>query len=60
MSNASSTQPVTTRWWWVRHAPVPPSQDKGCIYGQSDLTCDCSDKVVFQGLARVLPRLSLR
>lgn len=56
MSNASPAQPVTTRWWWVRHAPVPMSQDKGCIYGQSDLTCDCSDKVVFRGLARVLPR----
>lgn len=54
MSNASSPQPVITRWWWVRHAPV--REDGGRIYGQSDLGCDCSDTVVFQGLARTLPR----
>src|SRR5262245_36490178 len=51
MSNAA--QPITTRWWWVRHAPV--REDGGRIYGQSDLGCDCSDKVVFRGLARTLP-----
>lgn len=54
MSNASSAQPVVTRWWWVRHAPV--REDGGRIYGQSDLGCDCSDTTVFQGLARTLPR----
>jgi alpha-ribazole phosphatase len=43
-----------TRWWWVRHAPV--REDNGCIYGQADLSCDCSDTVVFDGLARALPR----
>jgi broad specificity phosphatase PhoE len=43
-----------TRWWWVRHAPV--REDNGCIYGQADLACDCSDTVVFDGLARALPR----
>jgi alpha-ribazole phosphatase len=42
-----------TRWWWVRHAPVP---DGGRIYGQSDLDCDCSDAPVFASLARELPR----
>jgi alpha-ribazole phosphatase len=41
-----------TRWWWVRHAPVP---DGGRIYGQSDLDCDCSDSAVFAGLVRALP-----
>jgi broad specificity phosphatase PhoE len=41
-----------TRWWWVRHAPVP---DGGRIYGQSDLDCDCSDAPVFAALARELP-----
>ena len=41
-----------TRWWWVRHAPVP---DGGRIYGQSDLDCDCSDEVVFAALVRTLP-----
>ena len=54
MSNASSAQPVVTRWWWVRHAPV--REDGGRIYGQSDLGCDCSDTAVFQGLARTLPQ----
>src|SRR6187402_3157698 len=54
MSNASAAQPVTTRWWWVRHAPV--REDGGRIYGQADLNCDCSDTVVFQGLARTLPK----
>jgi alpha-ribazole phosphatase len=41
-----------TRWWWVRHAPVP---DGGQIYGQRDLDCDCSDAAVFEALARELP-----
>ena len=43
-----------TRWWWVRHAPV--REDGGHIYGQKDLNCDCSDTVVFNAVARVLPR----
>lgn len=43
---------VTTRWWWVRHAPVP---DGGRIYGQSDLDCDCSNQRVFDAVARTLP-----
>ena len=41
-----------TRWWWVRHAPVP---DGGFIYGQRDLDCDCGDAEVFATLARELP-----
>ena len=43
---------VTTRWWWVRHAPVP---DGGKIYGQRDLDCDCSDDHVFRNVAVRLP-----
>lgn len=42
-----------TRWWWIRHAPVP---DGGRIYGQSDVDCDCSDAEIFAILARELPR----
>jgi len=42
-----------TRWWWIRHAPVP---DGGRIYGQSDLDCDCTDAEIFATLARELPR----
>src|ERR1700744_4704824 len=45
---------VVTRWWWVRHAPV--REDNGCIYGQEDLGCDTSDRVVFEEVAKVLPR----
>jgi broad specificity phosphatase PhoE len=42
-----------TRWWWIRHAPVP---DGGRIYGQSDLDCDCTDAEIFGVLARELPK----
>jgi broad specificity phosphatase PhoE len=45
---------TSTRWWWVRHAPV--RSDGGNIYGQSDIECDCSDKPVFAGVAKFLPR----
>ena len=45
---------VATRWWWVRHAPV--REDNGCIYGQKDLGCDTSDRVVFAAVGRILPR----
>ena len=45
---------ISTRWWWVRHAPV--REDGGNIYGQSDIGCDCSDKTVFKGVAKFLPR----
>jgi alpha-ribazole phosphatase len=45
---------VTTRWWWVRHAPV--REDNGCIYGQKDLGCDTSDRVVFAAVGKILPR----
>ncbi|MEA2833819.1 MAG: alpha-ribazole phosphatase [Methylobacteriaceae bacterium] len=43
-----------TRFFWVRHAPV--RDDGGRIYGQRDLSCDCSDGHAFVALARVLPR----
>jgi alpha-ribazole phosphatase len=42
-----------TRWWWIRHAPVP---DTVRIYGQSDVDCDCSSQAVFAALAAELPR----
>ncbi|GGC51889.1 histidine phosphatase family protein [Chelatococcus reniformis] len=50
---AATSNRATTRWWWVRHAPV---DDGGYIYGQRDLPCDCTDEIVFQALARDLPR----
>jgi alpha-ribazole phosphatase len=54
MSNKDKPVVVATRWWWVRHAPV--REDKGCIYGQKDLGCDTSDRVVFDAVGRILPR----
>ena len=44
---------LATRWWWVRHAPV--REDGGCIYGQKDIGCDTSDRVVFPAVGTVLP-----
>jgi alpha-ribazole phosphatase len=54
MSNPEQPKAVTTRWWWVRHAPV--RDDNGCIYGQKDLGCDTSDRVVFAAVGKILPR----
>ena len=52
MSPTSPTSTEVTRWWWIRHAPVP---DGGRIYGQSDLPCDCSNVQIFTHLAAQLP-----
>ena len=54
MSNAGKPEVVTTRWWWVRHAPV--RSDGGNIYGQKDIECDTSDREVFEAVAKILPR----
>ncbi|MDA8231961.1 MAG: histidine phosphatase family protein [Magnetospirillum sp.] len=42
-----------TRWWWLRHAPVPCPH--GRIHGRLDVTCDVSDEEDFRYLARILP-----
>lgn len=44
---------TTTRWWWIRHAPVVGHG--GRIYGQDDHACDCSDEMTFSALAARLP-----
>lgn len=44
---------IMTRWWWIRHAPV--TSHAGRIYGNQDVTCDCSDETLFRGLAAQLP-----
>src|ERR1700720_1858588 len=44
---------ITTSFWWVRHAPVAHG---GRIYGQADLSCDCSKTALFTGRAEILPR----
>jgi broad specificity phosphatase PhoE len=53
-SVAAQNGVVATRWWWVRHAPV--REDGGRIYGQKDLGCDTSDRVVFEAVGKILPR----
>ncbi len=45
---------TVTRWWWIRHAPVPTGRN--IVYGQMDLDADCSDIAAFKGLARELPK----
>jgi alpha-ribazole phosphatase len=45
---------VTTRWWWLRHAPV--INHGGVIYGNSEVDCDLSDERTFRALATRLPR----
>ncbi len=45
---------VTTRWWWIRHAPVHNPDRR--IYGQDDLDADTSDTAAFKALAAALPR----
>lgn len=44
---------TVTRFWWVRYAAVAHA---GRIYGQSDLSCDCSETGSFTGLVGQLPR----
>lgn len=43
----------TTRWWLVRHGPVPSPQ--GRIHGQLDVACDLSDEDDVRQLARRIP-----
>jgi alpha-ribazole phosphatase len=43
----------TTRWWWVRHAPV--INTGGGIYGRKDVEADTSDAEAYDALSRLLP-----
>jgi broad specificity phosphatase PhoE len=43
-----------TRWWWVRHAPVPNPEAR--CYGQSDVECDTTNATAFGNLASRLPK----
>lgn len=44
--------PTETRWWWIRHAPVDSG---GRIYGNTDVSANCSDERLFRPLASRLP-----
>lgn len=43
-----------TRWWWLRHAPVPCPL--GRIHGNLDVACDTSEEEGFHALAATLPK----
>jgi broad specificity phosphatase PhoE len=45
---------LITRWWWVRHAPVP--NPEGRCYGQFDKDCDVSNEALFRHQAKLLPK----
>ncbi len=53
VSNLQRPASVTTRWWWVRHAPV--INPDNVMYGQTDLACDCSNAMEFAYLSAALP-----
>ena len=47
----------TTRWWWIRHAPVRGHD--GRLYGRTDVTADYSDTKLISALAARLPAKAL-
>jgi alpha-ribazole phosphatase len=49
--------PRITRWWWVRHAPIP--ERRGRIFGQMDADADVSDTSTMNSLTLCLPRDAL-
>ena len=54
MATAAKITGAITRWWWVRHAPVP--NPEGRCYGQSDKDCDVSNEALFKHQAKLLPK----
>jgi broad specificity phosphatase PhoE len=54
MATGARITGAVTRWWWVRHAPVP--NPEGRCYGQSDKDCDVSNEALFQHQAKLLPK----
>ena len=48
MATAAKVTGSITRWWWVRHAPVP--NPEGRCYGQTDKDCDVSNEALFKHL----------
>ena len=54
MATRAKVTGAITRWWWVRHAPVP--NPEGRCYGQSDKDCDVSNEELFRHQAKLLPK----
>ena len=44
---------TTTRWWWIRHAPV--RDHGGRLYGRSEVAADLSNTAALRALAARLP-----
>jgi alpha-ribazole phosphatase len=44
---------TTTRWWWVRHAPIAPPYDRG--FAPIDAEAELGDGAPIDALARGLP-----
>ena len=47
----------TTRWWWIRHAPV--RNHDGRLYGRRDVAADFSDTKAIAALAAKLPQKAI-
>ncbi|MGF7175146.1 histidine phosphatase family protein [Azospirillum doebereinerae] len=47
------TDRMTTRWWLIRHAPVP--NPLGLIHGSGDPDADTGDRATAMALAAILP-----
>src|SRR5258707_7138871 len=54
MATAAKITGLVTRWWWVRHAPVPNPEAR--CYGQTDKDCDVSNQELFEHQAKLLPK----
>ncbi len=54
MATGAKITGAITRWWWVRHAPVPNPEAR--CYGQSDKDCDVSNEELFRHQAGLLPK----
>src|SRR6266851_3981807 len=54
MATGARITGLVTRWWWVRHAPVPNPEAR--CYGQSDKDCDVSNQALFEHKAKQLPK----
>ena len=48
------TESTETRWWWIRHAPVPGPED--LIKGKLDYPSDVSNRAIFAAQAARLPK----
>lgn len=53
MSRATGQTTTTTRWWLIRHAPVP--NPAGLIHGSGDPAADTSDWATASALSTILP-----